>query len=107
MPITKLFSKDIPFECGPEQQAAQEELIHQVTHAPVLVRPDPSHQFELEVDASQIATGGILYQRDPPVTLPNGKKKAGPCCPIGFTSAKFSNTEQNYPIYDREFLAIM
>ena len=106
-PITKLFGKDVPFEWGPEQQAAQEELIHRVTHAPVLVCPDPSRQFELEVDASQIATGGILYQRDPSVTLPSGKRKAGPRRPIGFTSAKFSNTEQNYPIYDREFLAIM
>jgi hypothetical protein len=46
--------------------------------APVLVRPDPSKQFELEVDMSGIATGGILYQRDAPITLPSGKEKPEP-----------------------------
>jgi len=32
------------------------------------IRPDPSKQFELEVNASQIVTGAILYQRGPPIT---------------------------------------
>ena len=36
-PITKLFGKDVDFTWGPEQRAAQEELIYRVTHAPVLV----------------------------------------------------------------------
>src|SRR5579863_7570025 len=84
-----------------------EKLITAITNAPILVRPDPTCQFELEVDTSQIATGGILYQRDLAVTLPNRKKKLGPCHPVGFMSQKFSSTEQNYPIYDRKFLAIM
>jgi len=65
-PITRLTGKGVPFEWGPEQQAAQEQIIHAITHPPVLVKPDPSRQFELEVDASQIGTGAILYQRDPP-----------------------------------------
>jgi len=65
-PITQLTGKDVPFEWGPEQQAAQEEIICLITHPPVLVKPDLSRQFELEVDASQIGTGAILYQHDPP-----------------------------------------
>src|SRR5579863_6335088 len=77
-PIMKLFSKNVPFEWGPPQTDAMEKLITAVTNAPVLVRLDPSRQFELEVDASQIATGGILYQRDPVVTMPNRKEKPGP-----------------------------
>ena len=36
-PITKLFSKDMDFTWGPEQHAAQEELIYRITHTPVLV----------------------------------------------------------------------
>jgi hypothetical protein len=72
-----------------------------------LVHPDPSKQFELEVNASRIVTGGILYQRDAPITLPSGKEKPGPHRPVGFHSQKFTLTEHNYPIYDREFLAIM
>jgi len=66
-PITRLTGKGVPFEWGPEQQKAQEKLIDLITSALILVKPDPSQQFELEVDASQIATGAILYQRDPPV----------------------------------------
>ena len=65
-PITCLTGKDVPFEWGPKQQEAQEKIIELITHAPVLARPDSSRQFELEVDASQIGTGAILYQRDPP-----------------------------------------
>ena len=106
-PITKLFGKDVDFTWGPEQQAMQEELIYHVTHTLVLVRPDLSRQFELEVDASKIATGGILYQHNKSITLPNGKEKPGLRHPLGFTSHKFSNTEQNYPIYNHKFLAIM
>jgi hypothetical protein len=34
-------------------------------------------------------------------------EKVGARRPIGFYSQKFTSAEQNYPIYDREFLAIM
>lgn len=40
-------------------------LIDIVTFSPVLVAPDQDRQFELEVDASQFALGGILWQQDP------------------------------------------
>jgi hypothetical protein len=48
-----------------ECKAAIDLLIDIVTSAPVLVAPDQDRQFELEVDASQFALGGILWQRDP------------------------------------------
>jgi len=67
-PITHLFGKDVPFEWTPDCIAAVRELKKHITSAPVLIRPDPSKQFELEVDASQIATRAILYQRGPPIT---------------------------------------
>jgi len=106
-PITRLTGKDVPFEWGPAQHEAQDKIITLITSSPVLVKPDPSRQFELEVDASQIGTGAILYQRDPPTTRADGTEKPGPHRPVGFHSQKFTATEQNYPIYDCEFLAIM
>ena len=106
-PLTRLTHKDVPFEWTEECCNAVQQLKKAVTTAPVLVRPDTNKQFELEVDASQLATGAILYQHDTPVTLPSGKEKPGPWRPVGFHSQKFTPTEQNYPIYDREFLAIM
>ena len=105
--LTQLTCKDIPFEWTEECCTAVCQLKKAVTTAPVLVKPDTSKQFKLEVDASQIATGAILYQCDTPVTLPSGKEKPGPRRPVGFHSQKFTATEQNYPIYNREFLAIM
>jgi len=47
---------------GTPTKEAQNKLIDMITHAPVLIRPDPDRQFELETDASQIGTGAILYQ---------------------------------------------
>jgi len=61
-PITHLTGANVPFEWGPEQQEAQEKLINLITNIPILVKPDVTQQFELEVDMSQIATGAILYQ---------------------------------------------
>jgi len=106
-PLTALTRKDVPFEWGPKQKAAQQEIIKRITNSPVLVKPDPDKQFKLKVDASQVGTSAILYQRDPPIKCANGTEKLGPRQPIGFHSQKFSTTEQNYPIYDQEFLGIM
>jgi hypothetical protein len=53
--------------------------------------------FELEVNASQYATSAILWQRDD-----TGKRR-----PVGYDSSMLSETEWNYPIYDRELLAII
>jgi RNase H-like domain found in reverse transcriptase len=75
-----------------------------VTSEPVLVPPDSTRQFVLEVDASQYATGAILYQAD----LKLKDKKGNPILqPCGYHAKTFSGTEQNYPIYDREYMAIM
>jgi hypothetical protein len=77
-PLTCLTGKDIPFEWTDECHQAVRDLKKAVTTAPVLVRPDTTKQFKLEVDASAIAMGAVLYQRDAPVTLPSGKEKPGP-----------------------------
>ena len=106
-PLTRLTRKDVPFQWTEECCNAVRQLKKAVITAPVLVRPNTSKQFKLEVDTSQLATGAILYQCDAPVTLPSGKEKPGPQCPVGFHSQKFTPTEQNYLIYNREFLAIM
>jgi hypothetical protein len=41
-PLFRLTKKDVPFVWGKEQQDAQETIITLITHAPVLVQPDPS-----------------------------------------------------------------
>src|SRR5438445_12631341 len=76
-PLTRLTGKDTPFEWTDKCRQAVRDLKKAVTSAPVLIRPDTSKQFELEVNASAIATGAVLYQRDPTVTLPSAKEKPG------------------------------
>ena len=63
-PLTKLLRKDKPFEWTDQCTEAVKELIRLVTTQPVLIHPDPNKTFELEVDASNYATGAILFQRD-------------------------------------------
>jgi hypothetical protein len=63
-PLTDLLKKDTPFNWTPECTAALQQLKAIIVSEPVLVPPNPNRQFILEVDASQYATGAILYQAD-------------------------------------------
>ena len=56
------------------------------------------------MDASQFATGAILYQADKERKDARGNPLLRP---LGFNSQTFNKTEQNYPIYDRELLGMM
>ena len=59
--------------------------------------PDHSKPFQIEADASKVATGAVLTQMDS-----NGDQH-----PCAFLSKSLSPTEQNYKIYDRELLGIV
>ena len=78
IPLTALTGKDVPFEWGPKQLEPQEKLITLITNTSILARLDPDKQFKLETNASQVGTGAILYQQDPPITKPDGTQKPGP-----------------------------
>ena len=83
---------------------ALKQLITIVMSEPVLVPPDQERQFILEVNASQYAMGAILYQADKKLMDRWGKPILQPC---RYHSQTFSATEQHYPIYDCEFLAVI
>jgi RNase H-like domain found in reverse transcriptase len=59
--------------------------------------PNQSKPFQIESDASKVATGAVLTQLDS-----NGDRH-----PIAFLSKTFSETERKYEIYDRELLGII
>jgi len=80
------------------------KLIGLVTSEPVIVPPDPERQFILYIDASQFATGTVLYQPDQEQVDHCGNPLLRP---LGFHSQTFNKVEQNYPIYDRELLRII
>ena len=95
-PLNKLTCKDVPFIWGDKHKLAFNALRDLVTSEPVLLQPQPDKPFEVEVDASGFALGGVLLQRQE-----DGKKH-----PIGYYSTTLNEAQRNYDIYELDLLAI-
>ncbi len=99
LPLTDLTSTRTRFSWSSQAQTAFESLKSRFSSAPILTTPDPSRQFIVEVDASEVGVGGVLSQRSP------SDEKIHPC-------AFFSHSltppppERNYDIGNRELLAV-
>ena len=61
-PLNDLTKKDRKFEWTNECQNAFDTLKQRFTEEPVLVMPDRTKPFQIEADASKIATGAVLTQ---------------------------------------------
>jgi hypothetical protein len=96
-PLVGLTQKDTPFQWTKATQHAFETLKEAFTSALVLLHPDPTKPFPMEVDASDFAIGAILSQPD----------NKGILHPVAYNSRKFTTPEINYPIYDKELGAII
>lgn len=96
-PLTKLTSPATAFSWTPEAEAAFSDLKKLFTSAPVLIHPDPSRQFVVEVDASSSGVGAVLSQRSAT------DQKLHPCA---FYSHRLSPAEKNYDVGNRELLAV-
>ncbi|GJP86404.1 hypothetical protein CLOP_g16428 [Closterium sp. NIES-67] len=73
-----------------------EQLKQTLTSAPVLILPDPERDYVIEANASDQAVGAVLMQDQG-----NGLQ------PIAYLSKKLHGAELNYPIHDKEALAII
>lgn len=96
-PLNDLTKKDTLWRWGESEQKAFAELKGSFTKAPVLTMYDPTRPTEVEVDASNFATGGVLSQ----------KCDDGLWRPVAYRSETMTPAERNYEIYDKEFLAII
>jgi transposase InsO family protein len=96
-PLTNLTKGSTKFEWTEECQQAFDKIKDTITSDVVLTTFDPERQVELETDASDFAIGAQIGQRD----------DEGRLRPIAFYSKKLHGAELNYPIYDKEFLAII
>ena len=67
------------------------------TSAPVLILPQPSRQFIMEVDASDVGIGTVLSQR---------LEEDQHVHPVAFLSHRFSPAEMNYDVGNQELLAV-
>jgi hypothetical protein len=61
-PLSALTSPKVLFTWSPAADQAFSDLMHRLTTAPILVHPDPSCQFVVEVVASDVRVGAILFQ---------------------------------------------
>jgi hypothetical protein len=96
-PLTDLTRKDRGFEWKESQEQAFQQVKDAVTKEPVLTEPDPARPYEVETDASNFATGGQLGQRD----------DDGKLHPVAFFSKKLKGAELNYPVHDKELMAVV
>jgi phage pi2 protein 07 len=96
-PLNELLKKDKKFKWMEECMQVVNTLTKALTSNPVLLHPDYKKPFVLEVDASQYATGAILYQQDADKHW----------CPMAYYSKSFNEAERGYDIHDCKLLVIM
>jgi hypothetical protein len=94
--LIKLGNKGERFAMTSAARAAFESLKIAFSTTPVLVHFDPNLKSIIETDASDWVVSGILSQYHDGVLRP-----------VAYFSMKMSPAECNYPIYDKELLAII
>ena len=96
-PLHYLTKKDVKFKWTEECQKAFNTLKDILTSDSLLGYPDFSKPFILATDASSIAIGGTLSQKDE-----NGRIK-----PIAFTGRSLTPAESKYSTTEQELLAVI
>ena len=96
-PLTSLTKKDCPFQWTSKEKAAFEDLKNCFASAPTLTIFDPNRPCVFESDCSNYSLGCALSQHD----------DNGVLHPVAFYSRRLLPAEMNYPIHDKELLAIV
>jgi RNase H-like domain found in reverse transcriptase/Reverse transcriptase (RNA-dependent DNA polymerase)/Integrase zinc binding domain len=96
-PLHDLLKKDKKFVWSEECQESFDQLKKWFTEEPVLMMPNHSEPFQIQVDSLLFATGGILTQMDT-----NGDRH-----PCAYLSKSLMKEQRNYDTRDRELLAIV
>ena len=95
--MVDLTCKDVVFNFGDKEKASFKALKAAFTTVLVLQYPNQDHKFRLETDASEFAIGGVIS-----VKCDDGKFR-----PVAYMSHSMTPPEQNYPIHNKEMLAII
>ncbi len=84
-PLTALTSTKTMFRWSSSAEAAFSKLKSCFVSAPILVAPDPSRQFVVEVDTSEVGVGAVLSQRS------SSDGKMHPCAYFSHRLSKATN----------------
>ena len=96
-PLNDLLKKDKKFMWSNKCQESFDLLKKQFTEEPVLMMPDHTRPFQIQVNSSLSTTGGILTQMD----------TNGDCHPCAYLSKSLTKEQRNYDTGDGEVLAIV
>ena len=96
-PMVDLTCKDVIFNFGDKEKASFEALKAAFTTVPMLQYPDQDREFCLGTNASEFAIRGVIS-----VKCEDGKFR-----PIAYMSHSMTPPKRNYPIHDKEMLAII
>ena len=96
-PLSNLTKKDAPFKWTETTDQAFRELKKRFISSPILQMFDHLRRTVVETDASGYSIGAILLQADEKDVLH----------PVAYLSKKMRPEQANYPIHDKEMLAIV
>ncbi|GKF51811.1 reverse transcriptase domain-containing protein [Tanacetum coccineum] len=94
--MTQLLVKDAPFNFSEECIQSFETLKRELTHAPIMIKPNWSLPFKIICDASDYAVGVVLGQR-----IDKHFK------PIHYASKTMNGAQENYTTTEKELLAVV
>ncbi|GJQ95923.1 putative nucleotidyltransferase, ribonuclease H [Tanacetum coccineum] len=94
-PMTQLLVKDAPFNFSKINQAF-DTLKHELTQAPIMIKPDWSLPFEIICDASDYAVGAVLGQR-----VDKHLK------PIHYATKTMNKAQENYTTTEKDLLVVV
>ncbi|POM77923.1 Pol protein, partial [Phytophthora palmivora] len=95
-PLSDLLKKDADWVWEQQHQDAFDSIKASLQQAPVLALPDENKSFSVVCDASDYAIGCALLQKDD-----EGHERV-----ISFQSRQLKAAERNYPVHDKELLAV-
>ncbi|KAE9287618.1 hypothetical protein PF008_g26354 [Phytophthora fragariae] len=95
-PLTNLLKKDAVWSWTSEAQQAFEAIKSSLQSPPILALPDEERPFSVVCDASDFAIGCALLQVDG-----EGRERV-----VSFQSRQLKAAEKNYPVHDKELLAM-
>nr|GEV16380.1 hypothetical protein [Tanacetum cinerariifolium] len=94
--MTHLLVKDSLFNSSKECIQAFNTLKPELTHEPIIIKPDWSLPFEIMCDASNYAVGVVL-----------GKRTGKHFKPIHYASKTTNEAQENYTTTEKELLAVL
>ncbi|GJZ91004.1 reverse transcriptase domain-containing protein [Tanacetum coccineum] len=96
LPMTQLLEKDALFNFFEDCIHAFDKLKHELTQAPIIIKPDWSLPFEVMCNASNYAVGAVLGQR-----IEKHFK------PTHYASKTINEAQENYTMTEKELLAVV